>query len=195
MLEMAAILVRNAFLREWMDGATIQKLGGDCDSEDGTAAETGFAWSLYDHILKLFSILVSVNSSKVSKKDARSLKELLGKLFLWGDGFRDGRLETILRESDDLNETVVGELTRIGNVLISSKLSLENLEDPIFDNVQSWLRHARCLRFLRRVMKSVNLRESSAYCLRRQDWSLRASTRVMQHQAKSRMPPQESTTV
>ena len=117
MLEMAAILVRNAFLREWIDGATIQKLGGDGDS----GAETGFAWSLYDHTLKLLSILVPVNSPKVSKKDARSLRELVGKLFLWGDGFREGRLESVLHESDDLKETVVGELTRIGNILISSK--------------------------------------------------------------------------
>lgn len=121
MLEMAAILVRNAFLREWIDGATIQKLGGDCDSEDGTGVETGFAWNLYDNTLKLLSILVPVNSPKVSKKDARSLRELVGKLFLWGDGFRDGRLENVLHESDDLKETVVGELTRIGNILISSK--------------------------------------------------------------------------
>ena len=116
---MAAIRVRNAFLREWIDGATIQ---GDCDNENGTAAvEAGFAWNLYDYSLKLLSIIIPLNGSRASKKDARCLKELLGKLFLWGDGFGDGRLESVLDESDDLKESVMSQLTGIGNTLISSE--------------------------------------------------------------------------
>jgi hypothetical protein len=190
---MAVIRVRNEFLREWIDGTTIQKLGGDCDSQNGTTADTGFAWALYDHVLQLFSIIVPLSSSKSSKKDVRSLKELLGKFFLWGDGFCHGRLESVLDESDDLKETVVGELAGIGNILISRKLSPQNLDDHISDSIQSLLLHARYLRFLRRGTKSVTLLESSAYYLRRQNKSLRVTTTATQHQAMSQTLPQEFT--
>jgi hypothetical protein len=110
------------FLEEWIDGTTIQKSGVD-SGDDRNAA--GFAWNLYDHILQLFSKFVPLASKSppvVSKKDTRSLKESLGRLYLWGDGFGDGRLEFILEESDDLKETIVTLLIVIGKILISSKL-------------------------------------------------------------------------
>lgn len=110
-----------AHLEEWIDGTTIQKAGGDSGDDDTT---TGFAWNLYDHVLKLFSALVPLAvqpSSGLPRKDTRSLKESLGNLFLWGDGFRDGRLESVLEESDDLKESVVALLITLGEILISSK--------------------------------------------------------------------------
>jgi hypothetical protein len=119
---MTALRMRNAYLKEWIDGATIQKVdAGDCDGEEDT--ETGFAWALYTQILKLLSILVPLESPKLPKKDERSLKGSVGKLFLWGDAFRDGKLESILNASDDLNETAVGLLAGIGNIITTSKLS------------------------------------------------------------------------
>jgi hypothetical protein len=96
-----------AYLEEWIDGATIKKSGGDPGNDDTVA---GFAWNLFDHILKIFTILVPLASeeSQVASKNAtRFLKESLGKLFLWGDGLRDGRLESVLDESEDLKETVL----------------------------------------------------------------------------------------
>jgi hypothetical protein len=110
------------FLEEWIDGTTIKKLGVSSGDDRNS---TGSTWNLYDHILQLFSTLVPLASKSppvVSKKDTRSLKESLGRLYLWGDGFGDGRLEFILEESDDLKETVVTLLIVIGKILISSKL-------------------------------------------------------------------------
>jgi hypothetical protein len=121
---MDAIRVRNTFLTEWIDGTTIQTLGGGWDGVGADTAVTGFAWALYEILLKVLSILVPLKSPNLSKRNARRLKELLGKFFLWGDGFRDGRLESILYESDDLKETVVRQLIGIGNAIITSEYHL-----------------------------------------------------------------------
>lgn len=108
-------------MEEWIDGATIQR------TEDG-GASTGFAWNFYDRILKLLSIIVTRAPNKsefkppdISKDDMRCLKESLGNFYLWGDGFRNGMLETILEESDDLKESIITTLTGISHILISSK--------------------------------------------------------------------------
>lgn len=190
MVEMTAILMRNAYLKEWIDGATIQKISGNCDGEEAAeTVDTGFAWALYDHILKLLSILVTLDSPKLSKKDARSLKDLVGKLFLWGDGFREGNLENILDCADDLRETVVGLLAGIGNILTTSKLSSQIQLSAISDHIKSWYLHGKRLPFPRLEMKSVNLPQSLLSCLRKQNWSLRATMRAMRHQTTSLMNP------
>ena len=59
------------------------------------------------------SPLVSNSSTTLSNMHGRSLRESLGKLFLWRDIFRNGRLERVLEESDELKETIVGLLVRI----------------------------------------------------------------------------------
>ena len=107
-------------VEEWIDGATIHRSGY------GETA-TGFAWNLYDHIFRLFlaiAPLASYFSPEISKRELKSLKESLGNLFLWGDGFCDGRLEVVLEESDDLKESVVNSLIAAGTILTSSKLLL-----------------------------------------------------------------------
>jgi hypothetical protein len=104
---------------EWIDGATIHR---SRDAEDEGAA-AGFAWTLYDLDLKLLTILVPIVSRDLpttSRKDIKSLKQSLGNLFLWGDGFRDGMLENVLEESDDLKETLVASLVGIARLLIYS---------------------------------------------------------------------------
>jgi hypothetical protein len=75
----------------------------------------------------LFLYLVFVGRSPAQeKKYEKSLKDSMGKLFLWGDGFRDGRLETTLEKSDDLKEATLENLTAIGKTLISCKLLLRS---------------------------------------------------------------------
>jgi hypothetical protein len=109
---------------EWIDGATIYR---STDAEDGERATAGFAWSLYDLNLKLLTELIPIverDIPTVSRKDVKALKQSLGNLFLWGDGFRDGSLEIVLEESDDLKETLVSSLVQIGRLLISSESNL-----------------------------------------------------------------------
>lgn len=110
-------------MEEWIDGATFQRADGD-------GASTGFAWTFYERILKLMSMIVTLapheskfKSGQISKDDLRSLKNYLGNLYIWGDGFRDGTLETLLGESDDLKESIITTLIEIGWTLISSQSS------------------------------------------------------------------------
>ena len=105
---------------EWIDGASIHR-SGDA-GEDGAAS--GFAWILYDLDLKILTELVPVLLNAFltsSRKDIKALKQALGDLFLWGDGFRDGRLEKVVEESEDLEETLVSSLVGLGKLLVSSE--------------------------------------------------------------------------
>lgn len=109
------------FLEEWLDGTTIHRVAATFNDNDTT---TSFAWNLYDNLLKLLSTLVPVilaRSSRLSRKSARSLKESLGNLFLWGDGFRNGLLEIILEQSDDLRRSVISLLVSVGTILITGR--------------------------------------------------------------------------
>jgi hypothetical protein len=106
---------------EWIDGATVHR-STDVEGQEGATA--GFAWNLYDLDLKLFTRIIPIVSRDIptiSRKDVKVLKQSLGNLFLWGDGFRDGRLESVLEESDDLKETLVFSLVEIGRLLVSSE--------------------------------------------------------------------------
>jgi hypothetical protein len=112
---------------EWIDGATIYR---SRDAED-EGASAGFAWTLYDLDLKLLTNLVPIVSRDLpttSRKDIKSLKQSLGNLFLWGDGFRDGLLENVLEESDDLKETLLASLVGIARLLIYSGSSFVALD-------------------------------------------------------------------
>lgn len=110
-------------LTEWIDGAIVQTTA---HNRNGKADETstGFAWSLYHHNLKLFSLLLPLTMAwsvpKYDKQQEKSLKRSLGRLFIWGDGFQCGKLETVLDESEGLRETVIESLAAIGNILVSS---------------------------------------------------------------------------
>ena len=120
-MAMSRVGKKVAFLEEWIDGATIQKSSSALGDDPCDGAATGFAWNLFDHVLRLFSIitpLASNGATAISKKGTRSLKESLGKLFLWGDSFRDGRLEIVLDASDEIKESVLSTLATVGRILI-----------------------------------------------------------------------------
>lgn len=114
-------------LAGWIDGTAIQRRADD-DSDKTSQEHAGFAWSLYQHTLELFSLLLLPTLANVAtltpshdKQAEKSIKKSLGRLFLWGGGFSGGKLESVLDESESLRETVVESLTAIGTILISSK--------------------------------------------------------------------------
>ena len=112
---------------EWIDGATVHRSTDVQEVEDATV---GFAWSLYNLNLNILTELiptVSRDIPTISRKDVKVLKRSLGNLFLWGDGCRDGKLESVLEELDNLKETLVSSLVRIGRLLISSESNLVTL--------------------------------------------------------------------
>ena len=108
--------VKVSYLEEWIDGTTIQTSSDNFGAEEAVA---GFAWNLYNSVLKLFTTVVPL-MPKTTFSSSRTMKECLGKLFLWGDGFRDWRLDCVLEESDDLREIVIASLIAIGGTLTSS---------------------------------------------------------------------------
>jgi hypothetical protein len=77
---------------------------------------------LYSDCLALFSALSQRQASRLSQRDNESFTEELGKFFLWGEGFRNGKLDMILTTSPYLRVTVLRFLASVGDILTNSKL-------------------------------------------------------------------------
>ena len=50
-----------------------------------------------------------------------ALREELGRLYLWGEAFENGKLEKALEQSEDLRDTVLDFLCAIGDSIIRGK--------------------------------------------------------------------------
>lgn len=112
------VLNTNALVRDWIDENT-----DGCAGQSGESEE-GFASIFYESCMKLFQQLYkeSCRTSSLSQQEQHRLKEDLGRLFLWGDGFGDRMLDQILGQSLELRNTVLGFISGIGKVLTGSKL-------------------------------------------------------------------------
>ncbi|KAL2071260.1 hypothetical protein VTL71DRAFT_12495 [Oculimacula yallundae] len=122
-------------LAEWIGGTATQN-EVDIPGHENPQDHAGFAWSLYHHTLELFKLLLPHTMALIEtlttpdiKQGEKSFKKSLGKLFLWGGGFSDGRLESVLDESECLKETVLESLTGIGKILLL-KLAPKRLRYP-----------------------------------------------------------------
>lgn len=107
-------------LKGWVEGITIPKSSAHTAIND---AGDGFARTLYSHVFKMFNHLFPYlvgQPLQPTKGFDRVLKKTLGNLFLWGDSLRDGQLEVVLEESDDIKGSVLESLSSIGNILIST---------------------------------------------------------------------------
>ena len=107
------------FTQEWIDGNSFQHLSQDDE------AELTFAQELYDACLEFFTTAVQ-GISKLSNDNPKeyqlsTLKEELGKLYLWGTGFDNGKLGCILGQSDELRDDVLGLLSGISRLLLNSE--------------------------------------------------------------------------
>lgn len=113
-----------AVVREWIDRHTI------CLANESGNGDVGFAGLLYESCLGLFKDIYtqSRKSSVLSKDDQRQLKEELGRLFLWGDAFRDGKLDRVLVQWGDLRMTILEFISGIGKVLTSSESGLKDIK-------------------------------------------------------------------
>lgn len=87
--------------------------------------EEGFASLFYKSCMEFFQDLYNESSrySSLSQQEQFRLKEDLGRLFLWGDGFGDRSLDRILGQSLDLRNTVLGFIVGIAEVLTGSESS------------------------------------------------------------------------
>lgn len=128
----SASQIERGELAEWIDG-TATEVVTNGQTDDASQEPAGFAWSLYHHNLQLFSLLLIptleyiVRSDRLLEKESeKSLKKSLGRLFLWGGSFEDGRLDIVLDESESLRETVLESLVAIGTILLSSMSESSN---------------------------------------------------------------------
>ena len=78
---------------------------------------------LYSDCVALFSAVCHEHTSELCQSNGGSLKEALGRLYLWGEGFRDGQLDVILATSPYLRVNVLKLLAKVGGLLSTSKPS------------------------------------------------------------------------
>lgn len=55
-------------------------------------------------------------------------REQLGRFYLWGQDFQDGKLDFLINRSPELRNTVLRFLVTLANITIKSKCSLTRLE-------------------------------------------------------------------
>ena len=105
--------------QEWLDNHAC------CSSypiefpDDKDDQEQDFATRLYSLCLRLLLFLCQQEHTVPAKSyGVPQLKEELGKLYLWGEAFRHGKLDRALEYSDDVRGNVLDSLGSIGKILL-----------------------------------------------------------------------------
>jgi hypothetical protein len=73
------------------------------------------------------SILLTATRKKCSEQKQAEivvLEEALGSFYLWGENFGNGKLDCVLRESEDLSEVILEFLLEIANILSTGELKV-----------------------------------------------------------------------
>ena len=114
---MAARTLSLIVTEEWIDGNNVQRslLGND-------TVNLSFAEELYGTILRFFLELCRQMSDLLDISNKASIRDALNRLHLWGRDICNGNLATVLTQSDDLRDDVVGLLIRIGKQVIRTLL-------------------------------------------------------------------------
>ena len=96
------------------------------------APEQGLATRLHLFCLHLLRCMYERERDSTSRSQAVTLKRELGRLYLWGESFADGRLDRALEQSDGLRDTILGLLCAIGELLIRGKTGItDQPKNPI----------------------------------------------------------------
>lgn len=80
------------------------------------------AASLYRDCLAYFTTLSQSGFIGSDQRERKLFKRDLGRLFLWGEDFQDGKLQTIFRNSTDLRNTVLRLLVALSKALVKSNV-------------------------------------------------------------------------
>ena len=82
----------------------------------------GAGEKLYSDCLALFSAISQRKSLlRTRNVDEEVFEEGLATLYLWGEGFSNGKLDVILATSPDLCATILKFLAAVGDVLANSE--------------------------------------------------------------------------
>jgi hypothetical protein len=108
-------------LLDWVESNQKHNSVSAADSNDIPAEpETGFASHLYQACLELLNQVFTLffSNDELSSQQKAQLAHSQGRFRLWGDTLQDGKLETCVKVSADLQQNVVELLYYLGKVLI-----------------------------------------------------------------------------
>lgn len=84
--------------------------------------DVGFVWTFHEECINLITNLLPLISHRPTLRIQNEvLKEDVRRLFLWGESFRNGKLEMVLSQSEELKDIVLEFITAIGLLLTDSK--------------------------------------------------------------------------
>lgn len=114
---------QKSWTQEWLDGHLYASSGPKGTLPENFVDDQGFATRLYTLCLCLLRYLCR-HEQKISSKThhASALKEELGRLYLWGEAFKDGKLDRALEYCDDVRGNVLDSLRDIGKLLLCSMI-------------------------------------------------------------------------
>ena len=108
--------------QEWLNTYSRTSLapeGGLANGEE----DPGIATRLYTLCLYVLRQICRQEQCKsLSANGISTLKEELGKLYLWGEAFKNGKLDRALEYSDEVRDTVLESLGDIGRILLRGKV-------------------------------------------------------------------------
>ena len=117
-------------LLDWVESNQKHNSVSAADSNDISAEpETGFASHLYQACLELLNQVFTLffSNDELSSQQKAQLAHSQGRFRLWGDTLQDGKLETCIKVSADLQQNVVELLYYLGKALIKGWLPRRRL--------------------------------------------------------------------
>ena len=107
---------------EWLNARSHQSTGPE-GSLVNSENDQGLAARLYSLCLRVLRQICGQAQYRSSSRNSTSKpKEELGKLYLWGQAFRDGKLDRALDYSDEVRGNVLELLGHIGRLLLRGKI-------------------------------------------------------------------------
>lgn len=107
------------WMQDWLYAQPNVSPEPDETSSDNNDNDQGFAARLYSLCLRLLRYLCQQEQIDSPKRSRVSgLKEELGRLYLWGEAFGNGKLDRALEYSDDVRGSVLESLMDIAKLLL-----------------------------------------------------------------------------
>lgn len=114
---------QKSWTQEWLDSHLHASPGSKGTLPENFVDDQGFATRLYTLCLYLLRYLCRQEQNISSKSHHTSaLKEELGRLYLWGEAFKDGKLDRALEYCDDVRGNVLDSFRDIGKLLLRSMI-------------------------------------------------------------------------
>ncbi len=107
-----------AYVHEWVDSTSEQPAIDNSDADESLAARL-YAGCIT--ILRRLCSRITNADASPSSLEPWVLGQELGRMYLWGEGLGNGKLDKALNDADELRENVLEVLVSIGMLLVRSK--------------------------------------------------------------------------